>query len=152
MADLTGDPATLAHFGVTIDGLDLGLFTACDGMSVEVECEPREEGGNNLFVHHLPTRMKFSNVKLTRPLNGDSAKVAFWVASMAANFKRTEAEIVAMAQDGSAVARWHLTGVIPVRWTGPSLNVETNQIATESLEIAHNGFIYVGLPGIGSPI
>jgi len=146
MADLTGDPATLACFSVTIDGLDLGLFTACDGLGVEVELEQREEGGNNRFVHQLPVRLKFSNVRLTRPLNADSSKVAVWFATMAGNFKRTEAEIAAMSQDGSAIARWHLTGVIPIRWQGPSLNVETSKMATETLEIAHHGFVYVGLP------
>src|SRR5262245_60473922 len=134
MADLTGDPATLSHFGVTIDGLDLGLFTACDGLSVEVEIEPREEGGNNMFVHQLPMRLKFNNVTLTRPLNSDSSKVALWFMTMAHDYKRTEAEITAMSQNGDVIARWHLTGVIPVRWKGPSLNVESAQMATETLE------------------
>ena len=31
--------------------------------------------------------------------------------------------------------------VVPVRWTGPSFNPESAKVATETLEIAHHGFI-----------
>ena len=36
---------------------------------------------------------------------------------------------------------WTLTGVIPVRWTGPSLSVDSPKVATETLELAHHGFL-----------
>ena len=70
-------------FSVVVDIHDLGSFTACEGLGVEVVLEQREEGGNNEFVHQLPVRMKYPNVKLTRALNGESALVAQWFASMA---------------------------------------------------------------------
>jgi hypothetical protein len=34
-----------------------------------------------------------------------------------------------------------LHGVIPVRWTGPSLNLDTPKVATETLEVAHHGIL-----------
>ena len=36
----------------------------------------------NSFVHQLPGRIKYTNVKLTRPVNADTAKIATWFASM----------------------------------------------------------------------
>ena len=36
----------------------------------------------NAFVHQLPGRIKYTNVKLTRPVNADTAKIAAWFASM----------------------------------------------------------------------
>ena len=42
--------------------------------------------------------------------------------------------------DGSATT-WNLEGVFPVKWNGPSLDVGANQAATETLELAHNGFL-----------
>jgi phage tail-like protein len=146
MADVTSDPAITVCFTVKIDDHDLGAFTQCDGLGCEVVIEQREEGGNNLFVHQLPGRMKYTNVKLTRPVNKETEKVARWLASMATGVKRTGAEIVAMTQDGTKVAQWSLVGVIPVKWTGPQLSVDSPKIATESLEIAHHGF----LAGAGS--
>ena len=81
MADPSSDPALSVCFSVTIDQHDLGAFMTCDGLAVEVTVEQREEGGNNLFVHQLPGRVKYTNVKFTRPVNAESAKVRDWLAS-----------------------------------------------------------------------
>jgi|SRR5262245_33608887 len=141
MADLTNDPAVTVCFTVEIDGKDLGAFTGCEGLGMEVVVEQREEGGNNGFVHQLPGRMKYSNLKLTRPINGDTRTVASWLAGMAAGVKRTTARVTARALDGKAIMTWSLTGVFPVRWQGPALNVDSPKVATESLELAHHGFL-----------
>jgi D-ribose pyranose/furanose isomerase RbsD len=37
-----------------------------------------------------------------------------------------------------------LDGVFPVRWTAPQLDVSASQGATETLELAHNGFLPAG--------
>jgi hypothetical protein len=49
-----------------------------------------------------------------------------------------------MRGDGTVVATWGLLDVIPVRWTGPSLNPDSPKVATETLEIAHHGFLQTG--------
>lgn len=141
MANEPTDPAVTVNFGVRIDGHDLGSFTKCDGLSVEVEVETCAEGGNNRFVHQLPGRVKYSNITLTRPINSDSQKVAQWFAAMQTPIQRTGASITAMTLDGQVVATWTLTGVMPVKWTGPQLSTESPQVATETLELAHHGFL-----------
>jgi phage tail-like protein len=141
MADLTSDPAVSICFTVAIDGHDLGAFTQCDGLGVEVVVEQHEEGGENRFVHQLPGRMKYTNVKLTRAINGDTASVASWFASMHGEVRRSTAEIAALQLDGTKVASWSLQGVIPVKWTGPQLNVGDAKVATETIELAHHGFL-----------
>jgi phage tail-like protein len=140
----TVDPAMAAvsvYFEVHVDGHDLGAFTGCDGLGVEVVIEQREEGGMNGFVHQLPGRIKYTNVKLTRPVNSDTVKIASWFASMNGAVKRTQAEIIAKNHDANPVFTWTLSGVIPVRWTGPSLSVDSPKVATETLELAHHGFL-----------
>lgn len=144
MADPNSDPALSVCFSVTIDQHDLGAFMTCDGLAVEVAVEQREEGGNNLFVHQLPGRIKYTNVKFTRPVNADSAKVRDWLAGMSGGVSRTTAEIVAMTSDGQPVASWGLTGVIPVKWQGPSFSLDSPKVATETLELAHHGFLSSG--------
>ncbi len=141
MADLS-DPSVTVCFTVEIDKAhDLGVFTGCEGLGCEVSIEQREEGGNNAFVHQLPGRMKYSNIKLSRPVNGDSQKVARWFAGMGGQVTRATASIVARTVEGKEVATWNLYGVIPVRWQGPSLNVDSPKVAIETLEIAHHGFL-----------
>jgi len=137
--------AVSVFFKVQIDDKDLGTFNSCDGLGVEVVMEQREEGGNNGFVWQLPTRVKYSNIKLTRPVGPDSAKLTAWLVSFAHGVERHLATISALAVDGSVVASWHLDGVLPVRWTGPSLSPDSPKVATETVELAHHGF----LPGAG---
>ncbi len=144
MADVTSDPAVTVCFTVEIDGRDLGAFTGCDGLGCEVTVEQREEGGNNAFVHQLPGRIKYSNVKLTRPVNAETKEVARWFAGMSGGVRRTTARITARAADGTEVMDWSLRGVFPVRWRGPSLSVDSPKVALETLELAHHGFMETG--------
>ena len=144
MADPASDPALSVCFSVTIDQHDLGAFMTCDGLAVEVTIEQREEGGNNLYVHQLPGRIKYTNVKFTRPVNAESAKVRDWLASMSTGVTRTTAEITALTSDGQKVASWGLTGVFPVKWQGPSFSLDSPKVATETLELAHHGFLSSG--------
>ncbi len=134
------DPGLSVCFAVKIDDTDLGTFNSCEGLGCEVVIEQREEGGNNAFVWQLPSRLKYSNVKFTRPLGADTAKVAKWFASMTRGVKRRTATIQVMSGDGTVVATWELDGVVPVRWSGPSLNLDSPKVATETVEIAHHGF------------
>jgi phage tail-like protein len=106
--------------------------------------ETREEGGNNGLVWQLPTRLKYSHVKLTRPLGPSTSDVAKWFASMASGYRRRTATIEAMGTDGRMIAQWGLLDVVPVRWSGPSLSPDSPTIVTETVEIAHHGFIDPG--------
>jgi phage tail-like protein len=136
------DPAVSVCFKVTIDQKEeLGLFTQCDGLGCEIVVEQREEGGENRFIHQLPGRIKYTNIKLTRPINNDTQKVTQWFASMAGTVTRHTIEIAAMTLDGRTVASWNLRDAIPVKWTGPQLNVDGPKVATESIELAHHGFL-----------
>jgi phage tail-like protein len=139
-------PAVTVCFSVTIDDDELGSFNSCEGLGVEVVLEQREEGGNNGFVWQIPTRLKYSNVKLSRPICNDTSAVMSWLAEMTTGVTVRTAHISAMAAEGSIVATWSLFGVIPVRWTGPSLNLDSPKVAIETLELAHHGFVSEGAP------
>ena len=138
--EVTNDPAVGLYFSVTIDGVKLGSFSTCEGLSVEVQTEDREEGGENGFVHKLPVRMKYSNVKFTRPIGPDSKSIVEWFAKLATGIERTTAHITALTPDTQPLVTWDLEGVIPVKWQGPSFSAESPKVATETLEIAHHGF------------
>src|SRR5215213_10078827 len=80
--DVVSDPAVTYMFRLRVDSQDLGLWNSFEGLSMETSIEAREEGGNNVFIHQLPGRLKYTNVKITRPLGRDSALVAKWFAAM----------------------------------------------------------------------
>jgi phage tail-like protein len=136
------DSAQSLRFRVKLDGgADLGNWSKCDGLSVEYDVFEYKEGGENTFIHRIPGRVKYQNLKLTRPINKDSKRVADWIAGMKTKVKRETAAISALDTEGQAIATWNFEGVYPVRWSGPSLDISSNQVATETLELAHNGFL-----------
>jgi phage tail-like protein len=138
------DTALSRCFTVRIDDVDLGTWTKCEGLAVEYEVFEYQEGGWNDYVHRLPGRRKYPNVKLTRPLDKDSRNVVRWVSKMVTKVERKHAEIAVLDADGKVVCSWNLADVCPVKWTGPTLDASGNQVANETLELAHNGFLSAG--------
>jgi phage tail-like protein len=139
------------YFRVQIDSFDIGAFNTCDGLGIEVECEQRTEGGNNGMVWHLPTRLKYTNVRLTRPLTMASMMLMGAVKGQISASEPTTATIEAMPIGGQnlvpviggllPIMAWSLTGVRPVRWSGPRFTPLTGEIAIETLELSHEGFL-----------
>ena len=135
------DPAVSLRFTVTIDGESIGNFNTCSGLKVEVVMEQREEGGTNGFVWQLPSRVKYSNITLKRAVGPDSHKLTDWLISFANEATYKTACITAMTGDGEKVTSWNLDGVVPVSWSGPDLDVGANNVAMETLVLAHHGFL-----------
>jgi phage tail-like protein len=143
------DPGTQFRFVVTIDGKDIGDFTALEGLSAEYSVMQYSEGGENGFEHRLPGQLKYSTIKLSRPLDAKSARssggLAAWFTALGqagskANATRTAA-ITAFDSAGQKIASWQLSNAYPFRWTGPSFSSDGNAVAKETLELAHHGFM-----------
>jgi phage tail-like protein len=136
------DTALGLRFHVVIDGKDsLGDWTKCEGLSVEYDVYEYKEGGVNSHVHRLPGRAKYQNLKLTRPVTKATADVAAWLATVKPDMDRTTAKIAVLDEAGTEITSWSFRSVYPVRWTGPTLDVGQNQVATEVLELCHAGFL-----------
>ena len=135
------EPGLGLRFKVKIDGKDFGNWQKCDGLAMEYDIVEYKEGGENAYVHRLPGRVNYPNIKLTRPVDSGSSSVSAWVGSLQIRMVPSTVEIAVLDPSGEEVASWTLAGAYPVRWTGPQLDVSGNQWATETLEIAHNGFL-----------
>lgn len=139
------EPGTNLRFKVTLDNhTSLGTWSKCEGLAVEYEIFEYQEGGLNEYVHRLPGRCKYPNVRLTRPLDEQSDRLAGWVSSGLKGVQRDNTTITALDPQGNRVCSWTLAHACPVKWTGPTLDAAGNQIATEVLELAHNGFLQGG--------
>lgn len=131
------------RFTVEIDdGRSLGSWTKCEGLSVEWDIHEYKEGGVNDFVHRLPGRAKYQNLKLTRPVTSQGTKdLIEWLKEVSPTQEWPDAKISVCDAAGEVVASWKLGAVRPVKWQGPTLDVSQNQFAVEVLELAHNGFL-----------
>ncbi len=134
------DPALSIRFDVQVDGVELGSFTGCDGLTAEYDVFEWQEGGNNAFVHRMPGRAKYGNIKLSRAVDRDSGNLAAWFTSLAQEVQRKTAVVAAYDGNRQAIARWSITGVWPVKYSGPSLAADGSGVAIETLELAHEGF------------
>ncbi|MFL5927444.1 MAG: phage tail protein [Gaiellaceae bacterium] len=143
------DPGTQFRFVVTIDGKDIGDFTALDGLSAEYNVMQYAEGGENGYEHRLPGQLKYSTIKLSRALDTKSARngggLATWFTTLGGMDSRSSATrtaaITAFDAAGQEIASWNLLDAYPFRWTGPSFSADGNSVAKETLELAHHGFI-----------
>jgi phage tail-like protein len=140
---LPDNPANVMRFMVVIDGMDLGPFTSVEGLSAEYEVKAYAEGGENEFVHQLPGRLKYGNVKLSRPVDANSNGLAVWFRRLAlfGVVGQSTARIQAFNDNSEPVAGWNFTGVWPVKYTGPSFNAANGGVAIEVFEFAHSGMV-----------
>ena len=130
------------RFQVTIDHkVDLGNWSKCEGLTVEWEIQEYREGGLNDYVHRLPGRRKYQNIKLTRPLD-HSLRECRRVDLQGGRVPRPAIPPRSPSSTARAmqVVVWDVVDVWPTRWTGPNMDVNGKDTAFETLELAHNGF------------
>lgn len=136
------DPVSTMHFDVTIDGVDVGAFTALDGLSAQYEVRTYAEGGENGFVHKLPGRLTYGTVKLTRPVGWRTSALVQWFDDVAQGKAPAgaTASVVGMDSRRRHVVTWEFRNVWPVSYKGPSFAAEGAKVATEVFEFAHEGW------------
>jgi phage tail-like protein len=135
----SGQLALEPAFSVMIGAVLLGTFTECSGLAAEYETYTHAEGGNNLFVHTLRGRLRHPNVTLKGGVT-DHGALLEWALGLGGLITGRNDVIVSFHDPGgSPLRKFHLRAAAPVRWTGPTGNAAANAVATESLEIAHQG-------------
>jgi len=145
------DPALSISYKCTIDGfIPLGTWSKIDGLGYEYQVTEYREGGVNGYTHKLVGPVKYTNLRLTRPVDEGSMLVAAWLSSNLVKVVPQTMAITAMDSAGSDITTWNLAGVVPVKWSGPSLDIFGNQVATETLELAYE--MIIGLGGAGTAI
>ena len=130
------DPIAGFRFSVEIEGIVVGWFTECSGLSIERTVVPYEEGGVNEYVHQLPGPNKHANITLKRGLSDESLWTWFRDGLYDGQVRRANASVILYHTDRTEARRWNLTNAYPVKWVGPDLKAGDQQVAVETLEIA----------------
>src|SRR3954465_5829583 len=98
--DSTTDPAIGLRFEVTVDGIDIGSFSGGEGRGAEYGVFEDRGGGENSYAHRIPGRLKYTPVKLTRPLDARSGAaaggLATWFSQPKTSVKRNTAALTAL--------------------------------------------------------
>lgn len=140
------DPVVSSRFMFLTDGLRMGSFNQVTGLGASIEPAQITEGGQNEFVHQRPSGIKWNNIVLHRGVTDSEAMYRWFKKSSGESFSGNGNQIefstcviLALEPDGSISREWEVYEAFPVRWTGPSLNADSSDVAIEELEIAHHG-------------
>ncbi len=135
------DPYSNFNFLVEVDGITQAAFQEASGFDSTIDVVEYREGGESITTRKYPGQVKYSNISLKRGLTDDAELYAWhkqWADGDPAA-ARKNGSIVLLDRQGLEKARWNFFNGWPCKWTGPSFNAASNELAIESLEIAHEG-------------
>ncbi len=140
-----GDPALSIVYKCTIDGfIPLGIWNKIEGLGFEYKVTPYREGGVNGYEHKFVGPCSYTNLRLSRPVDSDSKYISAWIQSVSIKIIPQTMAITALSSSGEEITTWNLASVIPVKWTGPTLDIMGNAIAMETLEVQYEQIIGFG--------
>ena len=84
--------------------------------------------------------MKYPNVTLKRGINGYLELYNWWKAVRDGELQRRDVTIKLLDEQRQEVMRWLLRDAWPVKIEAGPLNAQGNEVAIETLELAHEGF------------
>jgi phage tail-like protein len=131
-------PAIWFELKLTPKSTPIGYFTEVSGLASEIEVMTFNEGGKNDGVHKLPTRMKHPNLVLKRGVTAVK-DLQQWAQESFMGPERKEITLTMYNEQLEKIRIWSFKNAYPVKWTGPSFNAGQNAVATETIEIAHDG-------------
>jgi phage tail-like protein len=144
------DPAPNFKYGVVISGVVMAGFTSCSGLEVTRETKEVVEGGINNHVHVLPGPLRHSHLTLKRGIVFTSFMWEWLhVGMFDVAVLRLPIAIVLYSTAGLPTRTWAVTDAFPVKWSGGELRSDSNEVAVETVEFAHNGLVFI--PG-GPPV
>lgn len=133
------DPYGMYNFFVEWDGIVHAGFKECSGLDSISESGDYREGTDPLTYRKLPGLATYSNIQLKRGISGNG-ELWRWRQEIAkGNTERRNLSIVLLDDTGAEKIRWNLTHCWPVKWTAPDFDATVNEVAIESLELAHEG-------------
>jgi len=145
------DPYPSFRFSIEFDNTEVASFSEVRGLQIEVETESYKEGGVNDFMHTFPKGVKHQPLVLKRGIAGpsESDKLKNWYKDMV-DGKITRKNVTVVLKDSTGIEKrcWKFKGAYPIKWTGPELKADSNAIAIESIEFAHQGIEHVENPKI----
>jgi phage tail-like protein len=134
------DPYLNFNFRVEIDGVAIAGFGEADLPEGRIEVITYREGTDARTTPRLlPGRVAWGPVVLRRGFTGDPALFRWWSDVLQGNVERRNVAIVLQDEQRNDVARWLVREAWPQKWEGPDLRGLGNEVAIETLELAHEG-------------
>jgi phage tail-like protein len=139
MAGDRKDPLRNFRFRVEIDGIQQAGFSDVSGFETTIDSIDYREGTDPKHVRKLSGLTKFGNLTLKWGITDSMDLYNWFKEGINGAVIRKNISIIAVDEAGNDKARWNITGAWPVKCDAPVFNAKGNDVAIETLEIAHEG-------------
>lgn len=135
-------PLPKFHFSVNIDGKVMS-FQEVSGLDVEAQViEYRADDSNTFSTIKMPGIRKFGNVTLKKGIFAKDSPLYDWCARIQMNRIQPSAVTISLLDErGAPTMVWTLANAWPTKITGTDLKADGNEVAIETLELAHEGIV-----------
>lgn len=144
-------PPVSYYFEVSVgkfSGIDC-LFSEVSGIEMELETSTElKEGGNNSYVHILPSRTKYTDLVLKRGVVPKTSSLLSWCQkTISGNYtKKIETKTVTVKlldEDGQALISWNFKNAFPKKLSVSNLSAKASgesAIMIETITLAYSEF------------
>lgn len=133
-------PLPVFHFIVNWGGTQVG-FSEVSGLNIESQViEYRDGASPEYSSRKMPGLRKFANITLKRGIMKSDNEFFTWLNTTKLNtVERRDLTISLLNEEHAPVMTWKVNNAFPVKVEGPSLKASGNEVAIESIELAHEG-------------
>ncbi len=133
-------PLPVFHFNVEWGGTRLG-FTEVSGLTQENQAIEYRDGSFPEYSSvKMPGLRKFTNITLKRGIVPADNEFFQWLNTIKLNkVERRDLVISLLNENHEPVMVWKVQNAFPVKVEGPGLKASGNEVAIESIELAHEG-------------
>ena len=139
-ANKRNDPFGRFNFLLEIEGITQAGFSEVSGLTNETEVIEYREGGDKVnTARKLPGLTKYGNLVLKRGVTTDNSLWNWRKTVIDGAVERRSGSIILLDESRKEILRWNFYNGWPCKWEGPALKAKSNEVAIETLEIAHEG-------------
>ncbi|MEM9578139.1 MAG: phage tail protein [Pseudomonadota bacterium] len=135
-------PLPKFHFQVKWDDTELA-FQEVSGLEIETEVMEYRAGNNPVFsTVKMPGMIKSGNITMKKGVFIQDNALFDWFAEIKMNVIKRKALTISLLDESQAPTMvWKVQNAFPVKITSTDLKADGNEVAVESVEIAHEGFV-----------
>ena len=133
-------PIPKFHFQVEWGGSKIG-FTEVSGLDITTEVIEYRDGASPEYSKvKMPGQRKFSNITLKRGSFKSDNEFYNWFNTVSLNtIERRNLTVSLLNENHEPVVVWKVKNAFPIKVTSTDLKADGNEVAIESLELAHEG-------------
>lgn len=133
-------PLPAFHFKVEIAGLT-AEFSEVTGLNIEVQViEYRHGLSPDFSTTKMPGLQKYGNITLKRGVFKGNNEFFDWYKTVKMNTVERQDLLISLLDETHApVMQWQIREAWPTKITSPDMKAAGNEVAVETIEIAHEG-------------